>query len=120
MERGKQWIILICILLILPKKSGLYIVSAGAGFIFSMMLSIQTMYDGVKGVLMFLTALLPQVIFYGGVIIETARLIINYRSRDKMLSKRNYIFMFLFLNMLYIVGVLLESYVNPKCMNIFL
>ena len=82
------------------------------GAAFGMLLKLFYLWYGIKGMGLFAAALLPQYIFYW----MAYGLLYWESDRNRMYARRNYIPMVLTIGVV-IMGIFLESYVNPFLVN---
>lgn len=93
------------------------VVTAGllwTGFSSGMMLTAAVMQMGVKGIILCLAALLPHVIFYVSACLILFWYLFHYPETKWNLSKT------VCFGLLYMLGILLECYVNPVILKAFI
>lgn len=107
---------IIMILAHTPMKNSMRLgVTIWIGFVFGVMLKLFYLWYGITGVGLCITALIPHFIFYW----MAYGLICWEADRNSIYTKRNFAPILLVI-LVVIMGIILESYVNPNLLRIYI
>ncbi len=111
-SRGIVFIVLLVLANTSMRNWMFRIVTVWIGAAFGMMLKLFYLWYGIKGMGLFAVALLPQYIFYW----MAYGLLYWETDRRRIYTRRNYVPIILIIGVV-IMGIFLESYVNPFLVN---
>lgn len=108
-RRSFQLLLVIVVLILFPPRISQVLLLLSLGGILGAVVSMQTICQGIVGIFQFLLVILPQALCYlGGILYALFAW-----------SKRNHFGTFIITTALFLLGILLESFVNCKILNFF-